>query len=93
MCYKVQVSRLFISLSPLWCVLCRRDNESINHILLHCEFVKHVWSKALKMFGMERVFPKRWSEFLIIKWYFRQNSKVVKQLWRIYDGNCMVDLV
>ncbi|KAM7530918.1 hypothetical protein LguiB_034328 [Lonicera macranthoides] len=81
-CDKVQVRRPFTSLSPLWCVLCRRDNESIHHILLHCEFVMHVWSKALKMFGLEGAFSKRWSEFLIIKWHFRQNSKKVKQLWR-----------
>ena len=39
------------------------------------------WSKVLVLLGLVGVFPKKWSYFLIIKWYFKQNSKRIKQLW------------
>ena len=71
-----------LGFSPSWYALCRRANESIDHILLHCDFAKHIWSKALVLFGLVGVFPKKWSDFLIIKWYFKQSSKRTKHLWR-----------
>ena len=81
-------------LSPSGCVLCKRANENIDHILLHCEFVKKVWSKALEAFGLIGALPKRWSDIVIIKWQFRKNSKKVKQLWRIHsNGSSVADLV
>ncbi|KAM7515165.1 hypothetical protein LguiA_004748 [Lonicera macranthoides] len=76
-CDMVQVRRPFMSLSPWWCALCRRENENVDHILLHCEFVKYIWSKALELFGLMGVFPKKWRDFLIIKLYFKQNSKKI----------------
>ena len=79
----VQLRRPFMCLSPSWCVLCRSANENIDHILLHCEFVKIVWSKALEVFGLIGALPKRWCDFEIINWQFRKQSKKVKQRFTV----------
>ena len=34
----LQRKRLFQSLSPGWCVLCKKDRESTDHIFLNCDF-------------------------------------------------------
>ena len=38
-------------LSPGWCVMCKKDNESIDHLFLHCDFSLRLWCNILKEFG------------------------------------------
>ena len=69
-------------LSPSWCSLCKEDGENIDHILLHYSFSHAIWAKLMAQFGVVAVFPKRWSDFSIIKWSFPRNCKKSKMLWR-----------
>jgi hypothetical protein len=41
-----------------WCCLCKKNGKSIDHILLHCEVVRELWSCILKLFGVEWVMPR-----------------------------------
>uniref|UniRef100_A0A2N9ECT1 Reverse transcriptase zinc-binding domain-containing protein n=1 Tax=Fagus sylvatica TaxID=28930 RepID=A0A2N9ECT1_FAGSY len=34
-----------------WCCMCRRDGETINHLLIHCELAYGLWSFVFWKFG------------------------------------------
>jgi hypothetical protein len=40
-----------------WCCLCKKSGESIDHLLLHCEITRDLWSYILILFGVEWVMP------------------------------------
>ena len=40
-----------------WCCLCRFDEETVDHLLLHCKFAYALWSEVLIMFGVQWVMP------------------------------------
>jgi hypothetical protein len=39
-----------------WCVMCKHG-ESVDHILLHCDLARVVWSCFYSLFGVEWVMP------------------------------------
>ena len=53
-------------LSPSWCVLCKKNDEPMNHILMHCPYSNFIWSKVWAEFGLRWVFPKTAAEFLLM---------------------------
>jgi hypothetical protein len=40
-----------------WCCMCRRDGETISHLLLHCDMAFGLWSFVLRTFGICWVLP------------------------------------
>jgi hypothetical protein len=40
-----------------WCVLCKKHGESVDHLLLHCDVARVVWSSFYSLFGVEWVMP------------------------------------
>lgn len=48
------VQRKCISLAN-WCYLCQGREESINHLLLHCEKTQMLWNLLLSLFGQNLV--------------------------------------
>ena len=46
------------ALSLGWCILCKKDNESIDYLFLHCDFAFTLWSNILKEFGTDWVIPR-----------------------------------
>ena len=67
-CDLLQSKRPNLAISPSWCILCRSDNESVNHILLHCNFTHYTLSKARSEFGIIGALSRFWYEFLSIEW-------------------------
>jgi len=47
-----------------WCCMCKKNGESIEHLLLHCEVACNLWSYILTLFGVEWVMPRRVKELL-----------------------------
>lgn len=41
---------------PGWCVLCKREQESITHLFLSCSYSVEVWKESSTFLG----FPCRW---------------------------------
>jgi len=41
-----------------WCCLCKKSGEFIDHLLLHCEVARDLWSYVLILFGVEWVMPR-----------------------------------
>jgi hypothetical protein len=37
-----------------WCCMCKRSGESLDHLFLHCEVVRELWSVIFSLFGVER---------------------------------------
>jgi len=40
-----------------WCVMCKKHGESVDHLLLHCDVARVVWSFFYRLFGVEWVMP------------------------------------
>ena len=47
------------------CFLCQKCGESIDHLLLHYERTREVWTLFLSFFGVSWVFPRSVKETLI----------------------------
>ena len=47
------------------CFLCQKCGESIDHLLLHCERTREMWTLLLSFFGVSWVFPRSVKETLI----------------------------
>jgi len=40
-----------------WCVMCKKHGESVDHLLLHCDVARVIWSFFYSLFGVEWVMP------------------------------------
>jgi hypothetical protein len=65
-----------------WCCLCKKSGESIDHLLLHCEVARALWSYVLNLFGVEWVMPHSVLE-LLISWGAAIGSRHAKEVWRL----------
>lgn len=41
-----------------WCCICKNSEETVDHLLLHCDGAKELWSFALMLFGKHWVMSK-----------------------------------
>ena len=48
----LQRKRLSMCLYPNWRVLCKKDEESICHLFLQCNFARSLWFKVFREFGV-----------------------------------------
>jgi hypothetical protein len=35
-----------------WCCMCKKSEESIDHLFLHCEVAIEVWNMVCQLFGV-----------------------------------------
>ena len=57
-CDMLQKRRSYCAFSPSWCVLCKREGETGDHLFIHCRFTLKIWWKALQVFGLCWVVPR-----------------------------------
>jgi hypothetical protein len=48
--------------------MCKRDGESVDHLLLHCDVTSALWSILFSHFGMSWVMPKRVIDLFVYWW-------------------------
>jgi hypothetical protein len=65
-----------------WCCLCKKSGESIDHLLLHCEVARDLWSYILILFGVVWVMPRTVLEFLN-SWGAAIGYGGAKEAWRL----------
>jgi hypothetical protein len=41
-----------------WCCMCKKNGESMNHLLLYCAVACELWSYIFTLFGIEWVIPR-----------------------------------
>jgi len=64
------------------CCLCKKSAESIDHLLLHCEVARALWSYVFNLFGVEWVMPHSVLE-LLISWGAAIGSRHAKEVWQL----------
>uniref|UniRef100_A0A7N2LG27 COP9 signalosome complex subunit 8 n=1 Tax=Quercus lobata TaxID=97700 RepID=A0A7N2LG27_QUELO len=64
-----------------WCILCRCNGESANHLLLHCDKAYLLWSMVFRSFGISWVLPRSVADMLFGWWnWFGKHSSGVWNL-------------
>ena len=64
------------------CFLCHKSEESIDHLLIHCEKTREVWMVFLSFFGVSWVFPRSVKETLL-GWRGSFVGKKRKVAWQL----------
>jgi hypothetical protein len=41
-----------------WCYLCKKAGESVNHLMIHCEYAQELWSMIFCIFGVSWAMPQ-----------------------------------
>jgi hypothetical protein len=47
-----------------WCFMCKRAGESVNHLMIHCEYAQELWSMIFCLFGVSWAMPQTTYELL-----------------------------
>jgi hypothetical protein len=62
--------------------MCKKSGESIEHLSLHCEVARDLWSYILTLFGVEWVMPRMVLE-LLTSWGASFGYGPAKEVWRL----------
>ena len=64
-----------------WCIMCRCNGETVNHLLLHCDKAYKLWSWIFRSFGISWVLPRSVAEMLFSWWnWFGKHSSSIWNL-------------
>ncbi|RVX04331.1 Copper methylamine oxidase [Vitis vinifera] len=80
---KLQLRRPYKALCPQWCILCRGNGESIDHLFLHCPVTIGLWHRLFNLVGLVWVPPRSIEDMLVITFKGLGNSLRGKTLWQI----------
>jgi hypothetical protein len=84
------------------CYLCKRDGETVDHLLLHCDVATTLWNHVFSRFGMSWVIPRRVVDLFACWWKAsRSRSAAVWKMvpicilwcvWKERNFRCFEDL-
>ncbi|RVX09397.1 GTP-binding protein TypA/BipA-like [Vitis vinifera] len=80
---KLQLRRPYKALCPQWCILCKGNGESIDHIFLHCPVTIGLWHRLFNLVGLVWVPLGSLEDMLVITFKGLGNSLRGKTLWQI----------
>ncbi|RVW92389.1 hypothetical protein CK203_032500 [Vitis vinifera] len=80
---KLSLRRPYKSLCPQWCILCKGNGESIDHLFLHCPIIIGLWHKLFNLAGLAWVPPRSIVDIMVIAFKGFENSLRGKTLWQI----------
>ncbi|XP_026419620.1 uncharacterized protein LOC113315571 [Papaver somniferum] len=61
---------------PTRCSLCKKDNETLSHIIWQCRFTRHIWAWATGIFNLQLV------EDLVVSYkVVKGKSRTIKDMW------------
>ena len=63
-----------------WCCMCKRNVETIDHLLLHCPVAQELWNMVCSLFGVYWVMPCGFVD-LLASWLGKLNRYKTKLLW------------
>ena len=64
------------------CNLCKENEGSANHILIHCGKIRELWTLLLSSFGVVWVFPDSVRN-LLLEWKIKGLGKKRSVVWRM----------
>ena len=61
-----------------WCIMCRCNGETVNHLLLYCGKAFQLWSLVFRSFGISWVLPRSIADTLFgwWNWFGKHSSRV-----------------
>jgi hypothetical protein len=62
--------------------MCKWSNESIDHLFLHCDVARDLWSAIFSLFGVTWVMPETVLDMLVC-WRGQMGNRYVLPVWRI----------
>jgi hypothetical protein len=62
--------------------MCKKSEESIDHLLLHCEVATEVWNMIFQLFGVMWVMSGQLKDCLG-SWQGQKGNSIVIQIWRM----------
>ncbi|KAL9672249.1 hypothetical protein QQ045_028499 [Rhodiola kirilowii] len=65
----------------LSCVLCEKEQETADHLLIHCSWSWLLWSMCLQWWGAAWVMPEK-VKALLESWIIEGRKKSYKRLWK-----------
>jgi hypothetical protein len=67
------------------CCMCRRNGESVDHLLLYCDVAYALWSAIFTRFGLFWVMPKRILDLFACWWTSGRSRSAV--IWKMVPVN------
>ena len=67
---------------PSRCVLCREEEETIHHLLVHCQWASLLWQLGLSMMGVCWVQPWKVKDVLVA-WRRRKHKCLALGVWNL----------
>ena len=64
------------------CPMCLKDEETVHHLLIHCNFAYRVCVVVFKLFDIEWVMPRS-VEDLFLQWHLGSKSGHRNILWKL----------
>uniref|UniRef100_A0A7N2R1H7 Importin N-terminal domain-containing protein n=1 Tax=Quercus lobata TaxID=97700 RepID=A0A7N2R1H7_QUELO len=64
-----------------WCIMCRCNVETVDHLLLHCGKAYWLWSLVFRSFGIARVLPRSVVDTLFGWWNWL--GKHLSRVWNL----------
>jgi hypothetical protein len=63
------------------CCMCKSSDETVDHLLLHCEVASTLWDAMLSHFGLAWVMPRRVVDLLAYWWSSARRGSAV--VWKM----------
>ena len=63
-----------------WCCMCKKDGESIDHLLLHCHVARELWNMVFSLFGVHWVMPCHVVD-LLASWLYKCSRRKSLVIW------------
>ena len=62
--------------------MCKKNGESVDHLLIHCEVATRLWHYIFTLFGIEWVMPQRVLDLLAC-WNQMGGRDISRVIWRM----------
>jgi hypothetical protein len=63
------------------CCMCKKIEETVDHLLLHCDVASVLWNSLFSRFGMSWVMPRRVIDLLACWWSFGRSRSAA--VWKM----------
>jgi hypothetical protein len=63
-----------------WCFMCKKAGETVDHLLIHCDYARELWSLVFSLFGVSWVIPHIVLELLAC-WWRRASARSHNAIW------------
>ena len=69
-------------LSSSMCCLCFKEEETLDHLFLHCLFTRKAWNTSFRIFDLELCLPSKVDSWMLEELDIRGYSPKGNILWR-----------